>query len=851
MRLIITPGKEKHTDLCSTVAVSLRGDILTGGDDATLRRWNGNGEALGVVATFPSCITQVVWVPALGGGGGGGLGASRAPLRGAAAGVAESAVRDNCVVALANGSYAFVNVAHTRIERTVEAHEGCITALVYTADGTSILTAGEDGLVKVWSQAGMMRSTLASTGRCIYALCVGYESVVLGGDCVLYTSGPDVVIHPLRASVKKQIQWTAHRDSVVVCADWSRMNRHIITGAEDGRYRVWDEHRRMIYNSAAGEYPVTSVRYVAHGNMFAVGSFEHVRVCDQTGWSHTYERVKDSGNILAMQWMPDGTQLVLGGVTGAVQMAQCVDWRTVWDEYTVTQLDRRRLRVQNMVRNSSDTLEQREAVTQVGVGYGYVVVCTATTCACYAVDRLQQPTQFDLHDAVVTLMLGPGHFMIADCAQGVQLYTYEGRSVCVCRLAVALRPEMLAQELMSVSPDVVALRNPMDARQILFFDARSGKTLEHATITHSLEVVSVHLSQGQGNGGVSMGNSINNNSSGSSYGPNERAVAFVDRNRELYFAQVQLRPSSSSSSQQGGGPSASSSAVHSSSPHGGSHVYTQKISTIVSSVMWHDTYEILIALADGHLKTWYYPSIVSVDRDLAALTQEVKNTDAGAEFGANDRLLSFHHTRVQVRRGSDGALLTFSVSPYPIQTMQLVEGRSTVDWDGATRLARFMSMDLLWALLVGLAVRRGELDVAEIGYGALGELAKARYMHNMKNIPSAEGRQAELALFQHRSAEAERILLQAGLIYRCIDMHTRLFNWERALAIATERKTHIDTVLGRRQRYLAEVNQPETLPMFKALAGKVTVHWDTVNEKIRMEMAKESEREGVAAQESY
>ncbi len=94
-------------------------------------------------------------------------------------------------------------------------------------------------------------------------------------------------------------------------------------------------------------------------------------------------------------------------------------------------------------------------------------------------------------------------------------------------------------------------------------------------------------------------------------------------------------------------------------------------------------------------------------------------------------------------------------------------------------------------------------------------------VQQLMDIPSVEGRNAELALFRRRPQEAESILLQANLAYRAIKMHIRLFNWERcglagsgggvrsrlrtcsALDIAIQHKTHIDTVLAYRQKYYA------------------------------------------------
>jgi hypothetical protein len=74
----------------------------------------------------------------------------------------------------------------------------------------------------------------------------------------------------------------------------------------------------------------------------------------------------------------------------------------------------------------------------------------------------------------------------------------------------------------------------------------------------------------------------------------------------------------------------------------------------------------------------------------------------------------------------------------------------------------------------------------------------------IKEIPSQEGRSAEMMLYRciaqtnlcaarfalvklcpcvyysGNSKRAEQILLQAGLVYRCVQMHLRLFNWKRS-----------------------------------------------------------------------
>ena len=113
--------------------------------------------------------------------------------------------------------------------------------------------------------------------------------------------------------------------------------------------------------------------------------------------------------------------------------------------------------------------------------------------------------------------------------------------------------------------------------------------------------------------------------------------------------------------------------------------------------------------------------------------------------------------------------------------------------------------------------------------------------------------------------EAESLLLQAGLTYRAIDINCTLCRWDRyatlahldphclqsqsqtclsALALAIKHKTHVDTVLGLRQRYLTALNQPETKVQFLEYASTVEVDWEAIQSKIEAEWEAERTRPG-------
>ena len=52
-----------------------------------------------------------------------------------------------------------------REEKRVEAAAGAVISLRWNYDGSALVTAGEDGAVKVWSRTGMLRSAITQTGE--------------------------------------------------------------------------------------------------------------------------------------------------------------------------------------------------------------------------------------------------------------------------------------------------------------------------------------------------------------------------------------------------------------------------------------------------------------------------------------------------------------------------------------------------------------------------------------------------------------------------------------------------------------------------------------------------------------
>jgi intraflagellar transport protein 80 len=216
-----------------------------------------------------------------------------------------------------------------------------------------------------------------------------------------------------------------------------------------------------------------------------------------------------------------------------------------------------------------------------------------------------------------------------------------------------------------------------------------------------------------------------------------------------------------------------------------------------------------------------------------------KTSVDASSFGKMPRFVSFEGSAASIRR-EDGALLTSAILSYPIL---LKKYASQLQWDRCSKLCRLIDDSTLWAVLAVAALQAQELDHAEVALAAIEQVEKLEYVQMIKQIPSAPGRSAEMMLYRRQPKRAVQILLQAGLIYRCIQMHIRLFNWKAALELALEHKVHVDTVLGYRQNHLRAIGETESDPTFRRVAGDVgTVNWEAIRAKQQQELDIEAKR---------
>lgn len=760
MRFKISLSNSSHKAAVTCVGWSSTEEVYSTGDDNQLLSWSISNDTSAKVAQFNNDFfpTDMQFLSRIGAS----LGKQG----------------DLILITSTDGKFHILNKAG-RIERSIEAHKGAILVGQWSNDGGGLLTGGEDGFVKIWSRSGMLRSMVVSSDSSIYGACWSPDS-----QSIAYTQAKYIVIKQLAPNTKP-LKWKAH-EGLVLCLAWSSSSELLVSGGEDCKYRVWDSAGKQMFSSVLHDNHIVSLSWSPTGDLFAVGSYNTLRLCDYSGWSRSLEK-PNSGCIYKMCWSSDGTQLAAACANGKVLFAHVVDRHVHYKNFTASVTERKTVTVKNVHDpDAIELLELPERVIQMTMRYSHLVLTTPTQCYIYDTSNWNTPAIFDLKDggSVILISLCEKHMLLVE-KNNVGLYNFQGRLIASPRWP-NMRLETIKSSHISLSPDTLVVRDAGDAKVIHVIDLGSNRSAggdAAVNIQHSVNILSLALDQ---------------------WGPaSYRNLLVLDKARDLYVLPVKSN----------------------------NKVFS-KLGRKIESYQWNSEENIIAAIQDTQLIVWYCPQATFSTTLLRLCTF---NYDS-PELGRGPRINDFVADSVAVRR-TDGSLINVHVSPLPAILLRYIQENK---WNDALNLCRSMSNSTLWACLAVHAtqINNDTIDIAEEAFAHVNHYDKVFFIQHLKTLPLKAQQKAAMAYLGGKFQEAESVLLYNGLVFQAIYNNIQHHNWIRALDLAIKHKTHIDSVLFLRKRYLTSLGKNENNKKFSELQENVKYDDEKVNLKIETEMEK-------------
>lgn len=138
-----------------------------------------------------------------------------------------------------------------------------------------------------------------------------------------------------------------------------------------------------MFSSNPYDYVITSLAWAPNGEYFAVGAYEMLRLCDKTGWSYSFDKIK-TGTITKICWSPDGTVCAGSGGNGRTCYAQLIDRSLSWSNWEVQLIEDKVVRIIDLLNEVDKELNIPERVINMSLNYDHLILTTTSQCHIYS-----------------------------------------------------------------------------------------------------------------------------------------------------------------------------------------------------------------------------------------------------------------------------------------------------------------------------------------------------------------------------------------------------------------------------------------------------------------------------------
>eukprot|EP00210_Caulerpa_lentillifera_P000335 g328.t1 len=347
------------------------------------------------------------------------------------------------------------------VSRPLETEERSATepgVLIGFTDGTSFLTAGIDGLVKLWSSKGAFRSTLARLDKPVRDVSWAHDLFHIA-----FCSGSQIYVLDLRQ--QRKTRYSSPHSGEVLSLEWSPVELVLLSGAEDCRFCLSDSRGGRIYTSEDLPGSISALEWAPQGQFFCIATGETISLHSSTGESLTQIQLRGEF-IQTIQYIAGMNRI---GVV-SIGKLMVLDLKSIIDENCISELYWDRLKNALSTKQANgDTTCNIVALSQ---GYGFLVAATASQAIVLPKKASSQLHLIDLEISPKIIIQAHKKFLLLFETGEFTVYQYNGLRECTLS-----HPDNISRytnpRQISMTNEIVGIVDTTTSRRIVFYDIQT------------------------------------------------------------------------------------------------------------------------------------------------------------------------------------------------------------------------------------------------------------------------------------------------------------------------------------------------------------------------------------------
>ncbi|KAI8902928.1 hypothetical protein BC833DRAFT_571194 [Globomyces pollinis-pini] len=643
-----------------------------------------------------------------------------------------------------------------------------ITCMTWPQEQHNALVFGlSDGKVRVGNLKTNKAATLYQTDSCVVS-----ATSSLDGNAIM-TGHMDGSINRFffddGMSGASQGKFTTHPCAPTVLI-WAE---YVMAVGSDRVVHFYDNEgkpsQKFDYSKNADIQDFNIAEQSPSGQCVVIGSFNKFHifnfVISKMLWEEAQTKlIENFYTVSALAWKPDGSRLVAGNMTGAVELFDCCLRRSRYKgKFEFNYVSPSQVIVKRLSTGSRIVLKSH---------YGYEI---------QKVNIFQD--QFLIANTPETLLMGD----LASCklsevpwtGSGNEKFYFENSHVCmvfnagelslveygVNELLGSCRTEHMSPHLISVrinerktNDDIKRVAYLVDLQTIQVLDLTTGLTM--ASISHDSKIDWLELS-GKAN-----------------------KLLFRDKRRQLHLFDLA----------------------------------TQSRATLLhfcSYVQWVPNSDVVVAQSRGNLCIWYsidHPERVTMF-PIKGEIEDIERANGKTEVIVDEGVNTVSYTL-------DEGLIEFGTALDDKDYDRAIALLETLEMTTET--------EAMWKSLSNTALKDQKLSIAERCFAALGDVSRTKYIHSLNDIleqanpddPEMELDhyviRAKLAVLERQFKVAETIYLEKGKVEEAMEMYQEMHKWDLSIKVA-EMKNHpeLDNLKRNYFQWLIDSGQEEKAAQLK------------------------------------